>query len=97
MVADTARAALGNARLMLLFTPSLSGARDPLDALDAALDFVDVVQVRVKHPEHPAGAAPAAELYRWTEAFVIANYFPEQKRKRRLVDWRADDPGDGAA
>lgn len=30
-----------------------------------------------------------AELYRWTEAFVIANYFPEKKRKRKLVDWSA--------
>lgn len=28
-----------------------------------------------------------AEVYRWTEAFVIANYFPEKKRKRKLRDW----------
>ena len=27
------------------------------------------------------------ELYRWTEAFVIANYFPEKKKKRKLRDW----------
>lgn len=32
-----------------------------------------------------------AELYRWTEAFVIANYFPEKKYKRKLRDWSADD------
>lgn len=32
-----------------------------------------------------------AELYRWTEAFVIANYFPEEKRKRKLRDWTADE------
>jgi hypothetical protein len=32
-----------------------------------------------------------AELYRWTEAYVIANYFPEKKRKRKLRDWSADD------
>ncbi len=31
------------------------------------------------------------ELYRWTEAFVIANYFPEKKRKRKLRDWSAGD------
>ncbi|MCB1791942.1 MAG: DUF3305 domain-containing protein [Gammaproteobacteria bacterium] len=31
-----------------------------------------------------------AELYRWTESFVIANYFPEKKRKRKLVDWAAE-------
>jgi hypothetical protein len=33
------------------------------------------------------------ELYRWTEAYVIANYFPEEKTKRRLRDWTADEPG----
>jgi hypothetical protein len=33
------------------------------------------------------------ELYRWTEAFVIANYFPEKKRKRKLRDWSADESG----
>lgn len=27
------------------------------------------------------------ELYRWTEAYVIANYFPEKKTKRKLQDW----------
>jgi hypothetical protein len=39
-----------------------------------------------------------AELYRWTEAFVIANYFPEKKRKRKLRDWRETpaDQGPGA-
>lgn len=34
------------------------------------------------------------ELYRWTEAFVIANYFPERKRKRKLRDWSAPDTGE---
>lgn len=37
-----------------------------------------------------------AELYRWTEAFVIANYFPEKKRKRKLIDWRKDEQGTAA-
>jgi len=31
------------------------------------------------------------ELYRWTEAFVIANYFPEKKTKRKLRDWTAQE------
>lgn len=31
------------------------------------------------------------ELYRWTEAFVIANYFPEKKYKRKLRDWSANE------
>ena len=32
-----------------------------------------------------------AELYKWTEAYVIANYFPEKKKKRKLRDWSTDD------
>jgi len=38
--------------------------------LATVLPLVDVVQVRLKHPEHPSGAAPAAELLRWTEAVL---------------------------
>ncbi len=33
------------------------------------------------------------EVYRWTEAFVVANYFPEKKRKRKLRNWSRDEPG----
>ena len=28
------------------------------------------------------------EVYVWTEAFVIANYFPEKKVKRKLNNWK---------
>lgn len=42
------RRRLGEARLMLLFTPELCGGRDPLAVLEAALPWVDVVQVRPK-------------------------------------------------
>ncbi len=28
------------------------------------------------------------ELYRWTEAYVLANYVPERRRKRKLDNWR---------
>lgn len=35
-----------------------------------------------------------AELYKWTEAYVIANYFPEKKKKRKLRDWSADESGE---
>ena len=34
-----------------------------------------------------------AELYLWTEAFVIAHYFPQKKIKRKLRDWSADESG----
>ena len=35
-----------------------------------------------------------AELYKWTEAYVIANYFPEKKKKRKLRDWSAEESGE---
>ena len=28
------------------------------------------------------------ELYLWIEAYVLDNYFPEKKRKRKLNDWK---------
>jgi hypothetical protein len=36
------------------------------------------------------------ELYRWAESFVIGNYFPERKRKRKLRDWSADESENSA-
>lgn len=32
------------------------------------------------------------ELYRWTEAYVLAHYVPEPRRKRKRDDWRRE-PG----
>ena len=32
----------------------------------------------------------APELYRWCEAFVLANYIPEQRRKRKRTDWSGE-------
>ncbi|MCB1775653.1 MAG: DUF3305 domain-containing protein [Gammaproteobacteria bacterium] len=37
-----------------------------------------------------------AELYRCTEAFLLANYFPEKKTKRKLRDWRGGSEATGA-
>lgn len=28
------------------------------------------------------------ELYEWVEAYIVDNYFPEKKRKRKLNDWK---------
>lgn len=33
----------------------------------------------------------APELYRWSEAFVLANYVPEKRRKRKRTDWSGED------
>ena len=59
------RAALAQARLMLLFTPGAC-ARDPLAVLEATLPEVDIVQVRPKSPGLEATTA-AAEALLWTE------------------------------
>lgn len=59
--ASEARAHLGEARLMLVFTPSL--ARDPLAALQAALPHLDLIQVRVKAAGAPIAAA--RESHAW--------------------------------
>jgi hypothetical protein len=34
-----------------------------------------------------------AELYRWTEAFVLKHYVPEKRRKRQRKDWRQEAAG----
>lgn len=70
------RERLRRARLYLLFTPELCGAREALGVLDAVLPWIDVVQVRPKAPDaglEPGRAAPRAlattsarELYDWT-------------------------------
>jgi len=31
------------------------------------------------------------ELYRWSEAFVLAHYVPEKRTKRKLKDWSETD------
>ncbi|HJO27277.1 MAG TPA: thiamine phosphate synthase [Planctomycetota bacterium] len=50
MEARLCRELLGEARIMLVFTPALCGARDPLDVLKSVLPLVDVLQVRPKEP-----------------------------------------------
>jgi thiamine-phosphate pyrophosphorylase len=51
-------------RLMLLFTPELCAPREPLEVLEAAIEFVDVVQIR---PKRPGSRAPCAarDVFDW--------------------------------
>jgi hypothetical protein len=42
---------------------------------------------RVERVEMPA------ELYRWLEQYVLANYVPEKKKKRKRDDWKRSDRG----
>ena len=69
------RARLGAAELMLIFSPELCGARDPLEVLEALAAEVDVVQVRPKPPAEQSApgiaADPACEAratYEWAAA-----------------------------
>ncbi len=61
------RSRLGEARLMLLFTPQLCGARDPLDVLARVLPWIDAIQVRIKPLGAAAAVSLARELFEWTE------------------------------
>ncbi|MFT5049437.1 MAG: thiamine-phosphate pyrophosphorylase [Chlamydiales bacterium] len=51
--ANRLRETLANARVMLIFTPELTGERDALTILESILPWVDMIQVRPK----PVGAA----------------------------------------
>lgn len=33
-----------------------------------------------------------AELYQWLEAYVLENYLPEKKKKRKLTNWKEPAP-----
>ncbi len=55
---------LARARLLLLFTPELCAAGDPLAVLDAAAPWVDLVQIRPKNLGAGSGA-PAAARDTW--------------------------------
>jgi len=86
-----ARAQLASARVMLLFSPDLCGARPPLDVLAAALPYVDIVQVRTK----PAGElarspAPARLTWEWSLRVLDLARAPRTPAFVLLVDDRAD-------
>lgn len=63
------RARLGDARLLLIFTPDLAAA-DPLAALEGVLAEVDVVQVRPKPLGGRRAVTGARESYDWTRRVV---------------------------
>jgi thiamine-phosphate diphosphorylase len=73
---EALRDRLRDARLYLLFTPSLCGEREPLAVLEAALPHVDVVQVRPKAPDRDldpsrpsqglTAVTSAREVHDWT-------------------------------
>lgn len=69
------RLRIADARLYLIFTPAACGAREPLEVLEAALPWIDAIQVRPKVPDRaldPTGGTlplvqtSARDLFDWT-------------------------------
>lgn len=58
---------LARARLVLLFTPELTGGADPLAVLETVAPWIDVVQVRPKPLGAGASPCPARDTYDWAE------------------------------
>ena len=85
---DADRRALHDARLMLLFTPELCGARDPAAVLAGVLPHVDVVQVRPK-PLGSSAPCAARELLEWTRT-VLGLRARTGARTIVIVDDRVD-------
>ena len=55
-------ALLSKAQVMLLFTPTLTGAHDAMEVLEAVLEHVDIVQVRVKSLDGESSAREHRDL-----------------------------------
>jgi thiamine-phosphate pyrophosphorylase len=60
---------LGRARILLLFTPELVRASDPLQTLESVLAWIDVVQIRPKSLGDAGTTRPgdARAAYEWAE------------------------------
>jgi thiamine-phosphate pyrophosphorylase len=54
--------------VLLVVTPTVCPpGREVLEAVEAALPWIDVLQVRIKHPADPTWSSPASEVLHWTE------------------------------
>jgi thiamine-phosphate pyrophosphorylase len=82
------RRLLTDGRLMLIFTPSLCGKRDPLEVLALALPHVDVIQVRPKAVGQ-IGPTTAREARHWCLA-VLKRVAASQRQILVLVNDRVD-------
>ena len=58
------RRRLADARLMLIFSPDLCRGRDPLETLEAVLEWIDVIQIRPKSGGTSASSS-ARSVHDW--------------------------------
>lgn len=84
------REALASARVMLVFTPELTGERDALGVLESVLPWIDIVQVRPK-PIGPDSEGPteARAARDWCRA-VLERVTASERRLPVLVNDRVD-------
>ena len=53
----------------------------------------DEVHAYLEGDEQVYAVEIPAELYKWSEAFILTHYAPTKKTKRALTDWKADAKG----
>jgi len=87
---STLRDRIARARVMLVFTPALTGERDPLAVLASVLPFVDVVQVRPKPVGGHTGATHAREALDWCRRALALVELAEDTGMPVLVNDRVD-------
>jgi thiamine-phosphate diphosphorylase len=97
---DNYRERLGEARLLLIFTPELVLEGDPLERLRLLIPHVDVIQVRPKPVAKEQGAQLAADppaearaTHDWTERvleLVASAEFDSEARPLVMVNDRVD-------
>jgi thiamine-phosphate pyrophosphorylase len=88
--ASALRTRIARARVLLVFTPALTGERDPLAVLATVLPFVDVVQVRPKPVGTHTGATPAREALDWCRRALALVEMAEDTGIPILVNDRVD-------
>jgi hypothetical protein len=65
---------------------------EPLQPLLATLSY-DEAASYMETDEVVESVAMPAELYRWVEQYVLENYLPEKRKKRKRDNWKEVDSG----
>lgn len=68
----------------------VEGDEEPPDPFLVTLSF-DAAHAYLEGEDDIYGVDIPPELYRWTEAFVLVNYAPEKRIKRKRKDWKEQE------